>query len=190
MTLTRLLLIGAIAWATLSGCALFQKPPHQPVPKLLPPIQGPVGTQLKQIVTLYTQNVAVQFLAISQFDPKITRVLILWPSGQPVISIVYDGVQLQEQAYGKLPISGTDILSALQFNLWPARSLRQLYTSAEGWDFKMTSAPEHRTLNYLGKPWLDTHTKDMDTVELTHHHNEYRLLLRKLPPQPQSPTQQ
>lgn len=145
--LLSLLLVG-----TLTGCSLMSVLSDRPDSLvLLSPQSGPEKGPIKQIVTLNIQEKSVQFLAISHFDYQQTRFVALWPTGQPVMELSYDGQALKEQLYGDLPLSGRDILSIIQFSQWPEQMLKTVY-QAPTW--QLTLKAEQRLLSESDEPWL------------------------------------
>ncbi|MBY4676119.1 DUF3261 domain-containing protein [Marinobacterium sp. CAU 1594] len=85
-----------------------------------------------------------QFLAVTRLEAGRSQLVALLPTGQPLLSLDYDGKALKQENLSSMDIRGEDILSIMQFALWPEISISLNYPPEEGWQVEMK--PQERVL--------------------------------------------
>ena len=173
--------VAVLALSLFSGCSAQQAMLSSPGElRLLPPAEGNAEVLLKQKVTMLAGQREQQFLTVARFDRRQLRLVVLLPSGQRLLTLDYDGVELRQQQDMAIDLPGEEILAIMQFAHWPEVSLRRHYAEADGWRVQVTPA-ERRLLtdsglalsiDYRPRKWLiDNHQKNyrviVETLEKT-----------------------
>ncbi len=159
-----------LALLFLAGCSAQQL--TMPVAgelRLLPPAEGVAPVLLKQKLTLQVGQRQQQFLAVARFDRQRLKLVVLLPSGQRLLTLDYDGVELVQESFAPLDLPGREILAIMQFSSWPEASLRAHYLEHDGWRVQV-DASERRLLIESGtvltiayRPtelWVDNHLRE------------------------------
>jgi len=156
----------------LNACTSLNTLPEPEGLLLLPPVAEPGSQAQKQIISLDLHGKKVQFITVSQFTDQESRLMALWPSGQPVMDIRYDGSGFSEHIYGQLPVSGQDVMSVVQFSLWPEDIVKNFYHADSGWRVYLSDS--ERWLKYHDRFWLKVDING-DLYQVTHYKNNYRV---------------
>lgn len=156
----------------LQGCASLNFFSEPDALLLLPPAPELADQPEKHIVRLNLYGKQVQFLTVSQFTDQESRLMALWPSGQPVIDIRYGVKGFSEQVFGQLPVSGRDVMGVVQFSLWPEHRIKDAYNTDPGWELFLSHS--ERRLDYNKRPWLKV-MMNGDLYQITHYKNDYRV---------------
>jgi uncharacterized protein DUF3261 len=162
----------------LSGCSLFAKlDSTNGELVLLPPSQGPEATVLKQVVTVKGNGEESSFLVVSKFEPEKLGLVALLPTGQSLLSLDYDGLDLTQQLFAEISLPSEEMLAIMQFALWPGPSIKQHYLRDAGW--LVTIDSEQRTLSTLTEKIL-TIRYQQQTVLIEHHLHQYKVIVRTI----------
>lgn len=175
--LSRSLILGL--FLVLTGCGVFSDNALQ-VPKqlqLLPPAQGPDETLLKQKVTMKAGEEERQFLAVLRLRRDKTQLVALLPTGQQILQLSYDGKDLDQNSLLGVDVPGRDILSMMQFALWPERTVFQFYPSSSGWALQMDES--HRQVDNAEGPLLAV-TFQKNGLTLENYVGKYKVQIETL----------
>jgi len=145
--------------------------------KLLPPEQGPSPVLLKQAVTMEMSGSQHQFIAIIRLELEQVQMMALLPTGQQLFLLEYDGKNLSQDNYSSVEIPGKEILTIMQFALWPESSVRQNYSEKEGWDLEFDS--DQRWLKNSTETFLEVKFEKDDLIVVNHQHH-YKILIQTL----------
>lgn len=162
----------------LCGCS-FSSPPRTETAQLnlLPPAEGPVNSLLKQKITMESQSLNQQFIAVLRLQSDRLKMVALLPTGQQLFLLEYDGKELIQRNTSSIDIPGKDILAIMQFVLWPSNSIQQHYTREEGWFVDIS--PERRSL-FTSSGVLLMVSYQADAVIIENQLHDYRLRVRPL----------
>ena len=137
--------IPALVVLLLCGCSTqWLGAPEPIVLKLLPPEEGAVSVLLKQKITLQAGERQQQFLAVARFDQQHLKLVALFPTGQQILSLDYDGEKLVKETFAPVDLPGREILAIIQFAMWPEHSIKAHYPEKDGWQVEIT--PDKRIL--------------------------------------------
>ena len=162
----------------LSGCSFLPSPRTEPAQlKLLPPAEGPEDSLLKQKITMQSQGLNQQFIAVLRLQRDRLKLAALLPTGQQLFLLEYDGEELIQRNTSSSDIPGEDILAIMQFVLWPPTSIQQHYTKEEGWFVDIS--PEQRSLLTRSGVLLKVDYQIEAVIIVNHLHN-YRLMVQPL----------
>ncbi|WP_137937803.1 DUF3261 domain-containing protein [Chitinivorax sp. B] len=162
-------------------------PACKQVPQIIPRLQlspaslgQPLSLQQQIEVTGTNQHHSLN--AVLEVDTQHLTIVGM-ALGQRVLTLRFDGQQLQEQRHPLLPaqVQGSEILNDLQLALWPADAIRPHLPS--GWH--LDDSTSQRVLyqdnqriteiNYTAQPaWLGL-------IEIRNLRYEYRLTIRSAP---------
>jgi hypothetical protein len=118
----------------LTACSAHRPAAPEPVSlNLLPPASVSVAVLLKQKITMQAQGGQRQFLTVARFDLDRLQLVVLLPTGQRLLSLDYDGKQLQQEDHAPVELPGREILAIIQFATWPEDSIRAHYREQDGW---------------------------------------------------------
>jgi len=145
--------------------------------KLLPPEQGPAPVLLKQIVTMEARGDQDRFIGVVRIGKERVQMVGLLPTGQQLFSLDYGGKTLTQENSSYADIPGQEILTIMQFALWPESSIRQHYPENSGWDSDFS--PSQRTLEKNGQELLDVKYFG-DELVIRNHLGHYRILIKIL----------
>jgi hypothetical protein len=139
-----------VAMLTLTACSTNRLTAPEPVTlNLLPPVEVPAAVLLKQKITLQADTGQRQFLAVARFGLQRLKLVVLLPTGQQLLSLVYDGEKLVQEDYGPIELPGREILAIIQFAMWPEDSIKTHYPEKDGWLVE-TSADQRILLTASG----------------------------------------
>ncbi|MEW6562776.1 MAG: DUF3261 domain-containing protein [Pseudomonadota bacterium] len=149
--------LAGAAISLLAACTAVPQPAagnQIPLPKLTPAsFAGSVN--LVQRLTISRQDgetaTVGQVEALLEIDPATVK-LAGFALGQRMLTLTWDGRQLQMERHPQLPgqVDGARILRDIQFVYWPAAAINTVLPP--GW--MLHEAVETRTLLYDGKPVL------------------------------------
>lgn len=176
----------------ISGCSSFSKqtPPsgrnsaENPISigykttfKLLLPEQGPAPVLLKQIVTMEARGDQHRFIGVVRISKERVQMVGLLPTGQQLFSLDYGGEILTQENSSYADIPGQEILTIMQFALWPESSVRRHYPENSGWDVEFF--PGQRKLAKHGQKLLDVNYLG-DQLVIKNYLGHYRILIKTL----------
>ncbi|OXY81036.1 DUF3261 domain-containing protein [Oceanimonas doudoroffii] len=171
--MSRLILLLSAA-CLLAGCALNRPAPE---PLLLPPAEGPAPVLLKQTLAMESRGERLQFLVVGRFDHQRSRLAALMATGQPLMTLEYDGRQLRQQVNIPAELPARAILATIQLALWPADALSRYYPPEAGWALEMEA--NRRRLWHDGVPLLDV-VHEGDSTRVINHLGEYSVTIQTL----------
>lgn len=158
----------------MAGCALIRPAPEL---LLLPPAEGPAPVLLKQTLAMESRGERLQFLVVGRFDHQSSRLAALMATGQPLMTLEYDGRKLRQQVNIPAELPGKAILATIQFALWPADALSRYYPSEAGWRLDMEAS--RRRLWHDGVPQLDV-VHEGGVIRVTNYPGEYSVTIQTL----------
>ena len=161
----------------LCACSSFLKPVLEPELVLLPPIEGPLPSVLKQVLTIKQNEKEASFIVVSRFEAERLKLVVFQATGQTLLSLEYDGEELKYKEGSSISLPSEEMLAIMQFTLWSDSSIKQHYLLDNGWILMMNS--EQRVLSTHLGPLLTVHYKD-NGVAIEHHRHHYQLLIHKL----------
>lgn len=165
----------------LTGCGSFYKEPANTNLSgelvLLPPQQSLLTGVMKQKVMLSVQGVERQFIVISRFSPEQLAAIVLLPTGQQLLQLVYDGEQLQQNIYVDADIPARELLAIMQFSLWPEVSVREAYKPGSGWSLDWSE--NEKKLAFQHQQWLNVLT-DGQEIKVDNLFQNYRVKIDSL----------
>lgn len=162
----------------LYGCSTTRlAPPPVAMLVLLPPQEITEPVLLKQKVIMQAAAGELQFIMIARFDTEGLRLVALLPSGQTLLTLDYDGLELVQQSNSPVDIPGKDILAIIQFANWPEESIRRHYRAAEGWMVELNA--KSRILSTAGRMFLKIDRQGEELVVENYAQN-YRVLVYPL----------
>lgn len=155
---------------------------HSPRPtllqlKLLPPADAPEVSLLKQKITMQSQGLDQQFVAVLRLQRDRLKLAALSATGQQLFFLEYDGEQLIQKNASSVDIPGRDILAIMQFALWSPSSIQQYYRKEGGWIVDI--AAQQRSLLTSSGLLLKVTYQD-DTVVIENYRHDYRLKIQPL----------
>ncbi|MBV1888879.1 MAG: DUF3261 domain-containing protein [Proteobacteria bacterium] len=145
--------------------------------KLLPPAQGPAPVLLKQIVTMEARGDQNRFIGVVRINKERVQMVGLLPTGQQLFSLDYGGKTLTQEDSSYADIPGQEVLTIMQFALWPESSIRQHYPENSGWDADFS--PAQRTLEKDGQELLNVNYF-ADELVIKNYLGHYRILIKTL----------
>ncbi len=162
----------------LCGCstATFQRAESEQL-KLLPPADGPADFLLKQKITMQSQGGNQQFIAVTRLQQGSLKLVALMPGGQQLFFLEYDGKKLIQKNASSIEIPSEDILSIMQFVLWPLRSIKHHYSEEDGWIVE--TSPEQRTLLF-NSGLLVKVSYQSETIIIENYLHDYQLRVQPL----------
>jgi hypothetical protein len=113
--------------------------------KLLPPAEMSAAVMLKQKISLQSGEQQQQFLLVARFEPQRLKLVVLSPTAQRLLTLDYDGIELIQENFSSIDVPAEDILSIIQFAMWPAQSIKKHYPQQAGW--LVDISPEKRILS-------------------------------------------
>jgi len=161
-----------------SGCAAFiTKQDKREEFFLLPITMGPENFVYKQHITLKKHLQQHDFIAVTKLDNVSLSVVVLLPSGQKVFSAFYDGQHFTQSSQAAPDIPIQEIVSIMQFALWPRQSLETAYPLAQGW--VINSSATQRLLMKGSKLLLEVNNTDQGSV-INNVQSSYQVEIRHL----------
>lgn len=162
----------------LSGCSLFSKLNSiEQELMLLPPVQGPQASILKQVVTVKDNEEESSFIVVTKLESDKLKLVALLPTGQTLLTLDYDGLNFEQQLFSEISLPSKEMLAIMQFALWPELSVRQHYKRDASWVVTIDS--EQRTLSTVTEKVL-TLQYQQNTVLIEHHLHQYEVLVRTI----------
>lgn len=124
----------------LYACSAKRAPPPEDLPELvlLSPTDITHELVLRQAAIFETSGEQQAFIAITRIEFGRVRMALLLPTGQSMLDLDYNGIELFQQDFSGRDLPGRDILASLQFALWPEASLQKHYRQLHGWRLKLT----------------------------------------------------
>ncbi len=174
----RLIPICLLLSTMFSACA--SRPPLPPEPlllELLPPAELATEMLLKQKLTFAAAGREQQFLAVVRLERQRLLLVLLLPNGQTLLTLDYDGQNLQLENRSTVDLPGREILSNLQFALWPEDSLSRHYPAASGWQLDLNAA-QRRLLTASGV--VLKISRDADDLVVDNRLHDYRVIVQTL----------
>jgi uncharacterized protein YfaP (DUF2135 family) len=181
---------------TLQGCTLLPspKPELKQVP-LLPPAAMTQSWQKLQSVSLYreaqTESILTALVAWS-VDPAQVKVAVLTPTGQSLLTLLYDG-QTLEQDYSpavaprlRSAFSARTLVTQLQLAYWPKDVINRSLRHSE-WQWLVEA--ESRRLMWRGQTQLEIEgaPERHQTFQIHHYAGDIRLEVKTLAHTPLQP---
>ncbi|MDH3759446.1 MAG: DUF3261 domain-containing protein [Gammaproteobacteria bacterium] len=174
----RLTVATLVMFFWLGGCSSRQldtMPPPQLL--LLPPAEIAGEILLKQAITFEAGGRQQQFLVVARFQRPRLKLVLLLPSGQPLLTLDYDGQKLLQDNQSTVELPGREILASMQFALWPQRSLQRHYPPEAGWQIK--TSDRDRTLLTASGVVLKI-SRESETLVVDNHLHDYRVIIQTL----------
>lgn len=172
-TLTLLLLL-----LILSSCSSRQLPAPEPRELvLLPPDEIADELLLKQKIDFVAGGQQQQFLVVARFQRQRLSLVLLLPTGQTLLTLDYDGVNLLQDNRSTIELPGREILASMQFALWPEESLRRHYPATLGWQVdleqnqRLLLTPSGAVLKIAGHS---------ENLVVDNHLHDYRVIIQTL----------
>ncbi len=176
MRLSRLIVYSMVL--LLSACSLFSKvDDSNRALMLLPPAEGPAPSVVKQVITLRARGDETSFLVVTKLELEKLGLVALLPTGQTLLTLDYDGLNLEQKVFTEINLPSEEMLAIMQFALWPELSVKQHYSRDAGW--AVTIEPELRTLSSAIGKVLTIRYKE-DTVLIQHHSYQYEVLVKTI----------
>lgn len=163
----------------LAGCSLFSvtsQPPKQLL--LLSPKEGPSAVLLKQKVTMEARGEQHQFLVVIRLEHDQLKLRALLPTGQPLLSLDYDGESLQQNTTISLALPSEEILAMMQFALWPEKAIKKAYRAENGWQLQLGS--EQRLLFMGTEKMVSVNYRSKEEMIIEHYDHQYRVIIKTL----------
>lgn len=136
----RVISLGLILFS-LCGCGVFSI--YEDKTKemvLLSPTEGPGDMLLKQAARMETKaGEKSQFMIIIRINKEYLKLRALLATGQPLLSLDYDGRSLNQHNVSPLALPGEDILTLMQFALWPEKAIKKAYGNDSEWLLEFSS---------------------------------------------------
>ena len=171
-------LIPFLLLLTAGGCSGRQLPAPEPRELiLLPPAEIADELLLKQKIDFVAGGQQQQFLVVARFQRQRLRLVLLLPTGQALLTLDYDGVNLLQDNRSTVDLPGREILASMQFALWPEDSLRRHYSQESGWqvalkrDRRLLLTPSGTVLKIA---W------STENLVVDNHLHDYRVIIQTL----------
>jgi len=132
---------------------------------------------LKQVVTVKGNGEETSFIVVSKLEPEKLELVALLPTGQSLLTLEYDGLNLAQQVFAEISLPSEEMLAIMQLALWPEPSIKQHYLRDAGW--LVTIGSEQRTLSTLTEKIL-TIRYQQQTVLIEHHLHQYKVVVRTI----------
>jgi hypothetical protein len=178
------LLAAATLLALLPGCRDF--PSLRALPKdpglfLLKPADAGFEATLNQSITISHGENSVELQAVVEVSKDSVTMVALGPFGNRVLSIVYDGRDIQEWRDPSLPqeLPSKLILRDLQLAYWSPAAVSDALP--KGWSLKVM--PKRRSVSYEDMPMIGIDFKGdhfKDRLVFTHRGLGYKLVIEAL----------
>ncbi|MEX0614807.1 MAG: DUF3261 domain-containing protein, partial [Methylophaga sp.] len=164
--------------AFISGCSLnpLQWNTHQDL-LLLSPATGPEPILLKQKLTFIAGGKQQQFLLLTDIKADKFNVLVLMPTGMTVLKMSYDGAEFQQRNMTDITIPAEQIMTVMQFALWPEAALINRYAASDGWLLALDNMS--RQLSENKRLRLDVQYKE-DSVLIKNLRDHYQVQIQPL----------
>ncbi|MDO6566964.1 DUF3261 domain-containing protein [Alteromonas sp. 1_MG-2023] len=177
--MSKRLAIGLCFGLVLSACSALNSARYQAFPLLLlPPVEGPAPAVYQQRLDIVSQRASHQFLVVLKIDESEIKLRGLLPTGQSAYTINYDGKQIEQQSLGAEALPAEEILTMLQFALWPEESLRKFYEVDDGW--LIETGPNFRLLSLDGQSKLKINYLENEQVVLDNLARQYKVKIETL----------
>lgn len=169
-----------LALSILAACSTRQAEPVPLEPTelvLLPPVEISNELLLKQKISFEAGGRRQEFLVVARFRRDRLKLVLLLPTGQPLLTLDYDGLQLLQQNPSKLRLPGKEILASMQFALWPEISLARHYPPENGWQIAV--AGQDRSLLTASGVLLKI-ARDSEALVVDNRLHDYRVIIQTL----------
>ncbi|GAC33410.1 DUF3261 domain-containing protein [Paraglaciecola polaris] len=174
----RLILVTALLMAVNACSSMSQAPLKKFSLHLLAPKSGPKPALYQQKLSLYTKGNVSQVLVVLKVEYAGIKLRALLPTGQSLYSINYDGQTLSKQNLANVELPAEEMLSMLQFALWPSDILHETYNASGNWQIEETKKFRLLTLN--GKNTLRVDFVNQNTLHLTNYPHQYNVKVETL----------
>lgn len=163
----------------LSACSSISLQPSAPKKLLLlPPSEGPYTSVLKQKVTMDTHAGQHQFIVVIRVEITQLKLRALLATGQPILSIDYNGHTLKQNNVSSIALPSEDILAMIQFALWPIDSLNKHYSRDNGWQLDV--GPKQRLLQTIEGKVLSVDYLSSEELLVENYQHDYRVRIEML----------
>lgn len=144
---------------------------------LLPVAAGPENFVYKQHIALKKHLQQHDFIAVTKLDNEALTVVVLLPNGQKVFSASYDGQYFSQSVQGTPDIRVQEIVSIMQFALWPKQALEVAYPSSQKW--LIIDTTKQRLLMRQSKVLLEVNKSD-EGITINNLQSGYQVNIRHL----------
>jgi hypothetical protein len=145
---------------------------------LLPPSEGPAPAIYKQKLELLANDVSHQILVLVKLDPSLIKLRGMTPTGQALYTIEYDGTTLNQEMLTNIELPSEEIMTMLQFALWPSDVLQKYYRAELGWEVDIQQ--KFRQLSLNGQTKLRVSYQGESKLVLTNYVNLYEVKIETL----------
>ena len=177
----RLYSVKTLIWLVvlgLCGCSAITPKTNEMVQlKLLPPVEGPASSLIKQEITMMSEGHSQQFIAVIRLQSDRLKMMSLLPTGQQLFFLEYNGEKLMQKNFSSMDMPGEDILAIMQLALWPSPSIERHYTKEDGWLVKI-SAQQRILLN--GSSALIKVNYQGENIMIENYLHNYQLKIKPL----------
>lgn len=139
---------------------------------LLQPVANSPTQVLKQEVAIGKHGQEKQFIAVTRFTPKQTKLVALLPTGQTFLYLLHDADGFVEKNEAGMDLPSKDILAMIQFTYWPEAEVEKGYPVELGW--RVEIQPHRRKLYYKNTLLLEVEINEKD-IAITHHGDGYNV---------------
>jgi len=175
----RVILLGLMLFG-LCGCSIFSI--HEGKAKemvLLPPAEGPGDMLLKQAARIETKTgEKKQFMIIIRLNKEYLKLRALLATGQPLLSLDYDGRSLKQHNVSPFALPGEDILALIQFALWPEKAIKKAYGNDSEWLLELDS--KQRNLSTAEGKVASVNYLSFDEAIVVNYRQGYRVIITTL----------
>ncbi len=177
--MSRRIILWSFILFLLVGCSLFSVTSQQPKQLLLlSPKGGPSAVLLKQKVTMDARGEQHQFLVVIRLEHDQLKLRALLPTGQPLLSLDYDGVSLQQTNNSPIALPSEEILAMMQFALWSEKAIEKAYRTENGWQLELSS--EQRLLFMATEKVVSVNYLSNDEMLIENYDHQYRVIIKTL----------
>ncbi|GAC13137.1 DUF3261 domain-containing protein [Aliiglaciecola lipolytica] len=177
--MSKRLIIAACVCFFLSACRSLSGIHLQSFPLLLlPPNVGPEPALYNQRLELCANEHCNQLLVVLKIDKSNIKLRGLLPTGQSVYAISYDGKNVTQQSMAENALPAEDILTMLQFALWPEKVIRTFYQSSAGWDLQIDN--KYRRLAFKDRAKLHVDYLENGKLVLENFAHNYKVEIETL----------
>ncbi len=174
-------IVWSIILLLLTGCSLFSVT-SQPAKQLLllSPKEGPSAVLLKQKVTMEARGEQHQFLVVIRIEHDQLKLRALLPTGQPLLSLDYDGYSLQQSNTSSLVLPSEEILAMMQFALWPEKAIEKAYRMENGWQLELSSEQRLLFMSMATEKVVSVNYLSNDEMIIENYDHQYRVIIKTL----------
>lgn len=172
----------AVILACVSVAACFNRAPLAPTPTALPnemPLLSPASfkrsvSAIQQITVMRGTENSRTFRAIVNISPSLVEVAALGPFNRPILSLNWDGVNLQADAVPQLTEAGVSprrLLNDIQLLMWPCDAWAEQFAHSVLWQCNS----QRRVLIERGLPIVTINYPKSGYWLFQHHRDGYQL---------------